>query len=339
VNAWVSVGVTALVASSLVGLVGFGALRLTRHRSLRTAALIAPVTAVAAITVGVVATAQRMFLSSHDLVVVLIVCAVAGVVALVIGVILAGWVRRLEVQSAELSEQQARAEEAERARRELVSWVSHDLRTPLAGMRAMAEALEDGVVDDPSRYHRQMRTEVDRLSNMVDDLFELSRIQGGSLQLVVQRLSLPDIVGDVIAATEPLARARGVHLVAHADVHGPIDADERKLRRALSNLVVNAIRHTPHDGAIELAAHVDSDGAATVTITDECGGIPEADLTRLFDVGWRGNHARTPEPDGGAGLGLAIVAGIVAAHEGSVRVSNVEGGCRFELNLPVATNG
>jgi signal transduction histidine kinase len=204
-------------------------------------------------------------------------------------------------------------------------------------MRAMAEALEDGVVDDPSRYYRQMRTEVDRLSNMVDDLFELSRIQAGSLELVVQRLSLPDVVGDVIAATEPLARARGVRLIADADAVAPIAGDERTLRRALTNLVVNAIRHTPHDGAITLAAHVNDDGAASVTITDECGGIPEADLLRVFDVGWRGNHARTPEPDGGAGLGLAIVQGIAAAHSGTVTVTNVSGGCQFQLRLPVAS--
>jgi signal transduction histidine kinase len=336
VNPWVSVALIALVTSGLVGVVGVLALHYTGQRSLRAAAFVVPVTAVAAMAVGVVATAQEMFLSSHDLGVVLVVCAVAGLVSLGIGVLLARQVRRLEVRAAELAEQQARTDEAEHTRRELVSWVSHDLRTPLAGMRAMAEALEDGVVDDPSRYHRQMRTEVDRLSAMVDDLFELSRIHAGSLELVVQRLSLPDVVGDVVTATEPLALARGVRLTATADATVPVHADERELRRALSNLVVNAIRHTPHDGTIEVAARVDDDGAATVTVTDECGGIPDADISRVFDVGWRGTHARTPEPDGGAGLGLAIVQGIVDAHHGDVTVTNVGDGCRFELRLPAA---
>ena len=334
-NPWLSVSLIALATSALVGVAGLIALRLAGSRSLGTAALIAPITAVAAMVMGVAVTAQQMFLSSHDLAVVLVVCAVAGVVALGVGVLLAGQVQRLEVRSAELSEDRARAEEAERTRRELVSWVSHDLRTPLAGLRAMAEALEDGVADDPSRYHRQMRIEADRLSTMVDDLFELSRIHAGSLQLVVQRLSLPDVVGDVVAATEPLARAHGVRLLATADAASLVSADERELRRALCNLVVNAIRHTPHDGAIELNAYVGVDGAATVTITDGCGGISEADLARVFEVGWRGDHARTPDDDGGAGLGLAIVHGIVAAHQGTVTVSNVIGGCRFEVHLPV----
>ena len=179
---WLSVALIALVASALVAVLGLISLRLTRDRSLRLAALIAPITAVVAMAVGVVATAQQMFLSSHDLKVVLVVCAVAGLVALGVGVLLARQVRQLETRSAALASEQARADEAERTRRELVSWVSHDLRTPLAGMRAMAEALEDGVVDDPSRYHRQMRIEVDRLTSMVDDLFELSRIHAGSLE-------------------------------------------------------------------------------------------------------------------------------------------------------------
>ena len=333
-NPWLSVALIAMATSTLIGLAGLVALHLTRDRSLQAAAFIAPITAVTAMTVGVVATAQQMFLSSHDLKVVLVVCAVAGVVALGIGVLLARQVRRLEIRSAELSEDRARSEEAERTRRELVSWVSHDLRTPLAGMRAMAEALEDGVVEDPARYHRQLRIEVERLSGMVDDLFELSRIQAGSLQLMLQQLSLPDVVGDVVAATEPLAMGRGVHLMASADAVRPINADERGLRRALTNLVVNAIRHTPHDGAIDLHAEVGADGAATITVTDGCGGIPETDLQRVFEVGWRGDHARTPGPEGGAGLGLAIVQGIVVAHGGTVTVTNVTGGCCFELRLP-----
>ena len=126
-----------------------------------------------------------------------------------------------------------------------------------------------------------------------------------------------------------------MRLLATADAAAPISGAERELRRALSNLVANAIRHTPHDGAIELSAHVGTDGAATITITDGCGGIPEADLQHVFEVGWRGDHARTPDADGGAGLGLAIVQGIVAAHDGTVTVTNIGGGCRFQVNLPV----
>ncbi len=250
------------------------------------------------------------------------------------GLLLSRRVRGIEQQSRDIAEQHARADEAERTRRELVTWVSHDLRTPLAGLRAMAEALEDGVAADPARYHRQMRREVDRLSGMVDDLFELSRLQSGSLVLAMSHVALQDVVGDVLDATEPLAQEHGVRLSASADPIGVV-ADGRELTRALSNLVTNAIRHTPEDGSVAVTAGRD-DGWAVLSVTDGCGGIDDDDLSRLFDVGWRGSTARTPAPDDGAGLGLSIARGIVAAHEGTVEVANVPGGCCFEVRLPLA---
>jgi signal transduction histidine kinase len=335
VNPWVAVTLTAVVSSAIIGAIGLVLLNLLGRRSARTLAWLAPVTAVVAVVVGVVATAQRMFLSSHDLGVVLVVCAAAGVVAVGIGLLLARRVDQLEQHSRELAEERARAEEAERTRRELVAWVSHDLRTPLAGMRAMTEALEDGVAPDPDRYHRQLRTEVDRLSCMVDDLFELSRISAGALRLVPEQISLTDVIGDVLAAAAPLAAERGVAIEASAAPQrtDTITADERELRRAIANLVANAIRHTPHDRTVHVAASV-VDGMARVTVTDACGGIPDADLARVFEAGYRGDQARTPDPDGGAGLGLAIVQGIVNAHGGAVDVQNVSGGCRFQVLIP-----
>ena len=345
-NPWLAVTVTAIVSSAVVGAVGLAVLHMLGRRSARTLAWLAPVTAVVAVVVGVVATAQRMFLSSHDLGVVLVVCVSAGFVAVGTGLLLSRRVDQIEEHSRQLAEQQARAEEAERTRRELVAWVSHDLRTPLAGMRAMTEALEDGVAPDPDRYHRQLRTEVDRLTGMVDDLFELSRINAGALQLVRERISLTDVVGDVVSAAAPIAAARGVHLSAEAGSGsaghtggarqaGTIDADERELRRAITNLVSNAIRHTPHEGVVNVTAAV-VDDTALITVSDGCGGIPEADFDRIFEAGFRGDQARTPDPSGGAGLGLAIVAGIVAAHGGEVRVHNVNGGCQFEMAIPAS---
>lgn len=336
-NPWLAVALTAVVSSAVVGAIGLGALHLLGRRSARTLAWLAPVTAVVAVVVGVVATAQRMFLSSHDLGVVLVICAAAGVVAVVTGLVLARRVDQLERHSRELAEDRARADQAERTRRELVAWISHDLRTPLAGMRAMTEALEDGVAPDPERYHRQLRTEVDRLTGMVDDLFELSRINAGALRLVREQISLTDVVGDVVAAAAPLAAARGVRLAAEAEpgTGDTIAADERELRRAIANLIGNAIRHTPDDGTVQVTASV-VDGTATVTVTDACGGIPDAELTRVFEAGYRGDQARTPG-EGGAGLGLAIVRGIVVAHDGEVRVANVSGGCRFEVLIPASS--
>jgi len=259
--------------------------------------------------------------------------------------------RELNATSAKLAESRERERALERSRRELVAWVSHDLRTPLAGLRAMAEALEDGVATDPARYHLLMRQAVDRLAGMVDDLFELSRIHAGALKLTLENVALADLVDGVLAEGQPLARARGIELTGVVAAPAVVHGDVRELSRALSNLVVNAIRHTPADGAVRIEASEVAAGPAgegeglagqpqvRIAVTDGCGGIPEEDLDRVFDVAWRGTSARTPEADSpvgaGAGLGLAIVRGIAQAHSGDVTVGNVTGGCRFELHLPV----
>ncbi|MER5826251.1 HAMP domain-containing sensor histidine kinase, partial [Streptomyces mirabilis] len=221
----------------------------------------------------------------------------------------------------------------ESSRRELVAWISHDLRTPLAGLRAMSEALEDGVAADPDRYLRQIRTEVERLNDMVGDLFELSRIHAGTLALSPSRISLYDLVGDALAGADPLAREYGVRLVGDRIEPVPVEVDGKEMSRVLGNLLVNAIRRTPADGTVAVAAER-SDTGVVLSVTDGCGGIPEEDLPRVFDTGWRGTHARTPPA--GAGLGLAIVRGIVEAHQGQAAVHNVPGGCRFEVTLPMA---
>src|SRR5262249_62398499 len=111
-----------------------------------------------------------------------------------------------------LAESRDRERALEASRRELVAWVSHDLRTPLAGLRAMSEALEDGVADDPALYYKQIHASVDRLAGMVDDLFELSRIQAGAISSAPEHVGLDDLVSDCLTALEPLARGRGVRL-------------------------------------------------------------------------------------------------------------------------------
>jgi signal transduction histidine kinase len=244
-----------------------------------------------------------------------------------------------------LAESRNRERSLESSRRELVAWVSHDLRTPLAGLRAMAKALEDDVAEDPSRYHRQMRREVDRLARMVDDLFELSRIQSGALTLTLDRVEVGELVSDVLAGTRPVADARGVRLDATIDpaLVDPAlaDADAAGLGRVLANLVVNAIRHTPSDGTVSVLAAADGQDVV-LAVSDRCGGIGRNDLDRVFEAGWRGSAARSPQSDAesdagvgaGAGLGLAIARGIVEAHRGRIQVVNTDGGCRFEVRLP-----
>jgi signal transduction histidine kinase len=295
-------------------------------------------TTVLAVVAGVVAVAQAMFISEHDLEVLLVVLVAAGVVSLALALWSGGRLARASVWAAEARERERRLEES---RRQLVAWVSHDLRTPLAGLRAMAEALEDGVVDDAetvSHYHRRMRVETDRVSGLVDDLFELSRINAGTLHITLENVPLADVVSDAVAAAAPLARAKRVRLEAAPSGYGTVRGSEPELGRVLANLLLNAIRHTPADGVVRVDGG--SDGrAGWVAVTDGCGGIPESDLPRVFDVAFRGAAARSPEddtvaPTGGGGLGLAIVRGLVDVHDGEVAVANTDGGCRFTVRLP-----
>jgi signal transduction histidine kinase len=247
----------------------------------------------------------------------------------------------LTVAYERLAQARSRERALEASRRELVAWVSHDLRTPLAGLRAMAEALEDQVVVDPrevSQYHSQIRREVDRLSVMIDDLFELSRIHAGALRLSRRMVGLEDLVAEVVASAEPVARVRGVRLTGAAVRGMPVFIDTAEMGRALRNLVINAIRHTPSDGVVDVLAEVQS-GVACVSVSDACGGIPPADLPRVFDVAFRGESARTPGPTEGAGLGLSIARGIVEAHSGQIAVRNAGPGCQFLIRLPLARPG
>jgi signal transduction histidine kinase len=352
-----------------VGLIGMGVIWLLRRASLRLLLQVSGAVIVLAVVAGTLGTAQAMFLSPHDLRVVMMVCVVAAVVAAGFGCLLgrqlqasslalrqaarslgdpgggycspagpmtaelAALSRELAETSEKLKESRGREHALERSRRELVTWVSHDLRTPLAGLHAMAEALEDGIAAEPARYHRQIRAEVARLARMVDDLFELSCTQAGTLRLSPDRIALEDLVNDALASTEALARARGVRLTGMADAPLDVRADPREMSRVLTNLLVNAIRHTPEDGSVHVVA-VPEPGGALLAVADNCGGIPEADLACVFDTAWRGTRDRGPGPDSGAGLGLAIVRSIVEAHQGQVSVVNTEEGCRFEVRLP-----
>lgn len=258
---------------------------------------------------------------------------------------LSGELNRLHTELATTARTLAESRDRERAleasRRELVSWVSHDLRTPLSGLRAMAEALEDGVAASPERYHKQIRIEVDRLTGMVDDLFEISRLQAGAPITRTDRISLADLVSDCVAALEPLAALQGVRLIGRASSAAEVVGNGSELNRALTNLLINAIRHTGPGGTVQILLRaVDDPGAPTaeLTVCDECGGIKPDDLARVFDVGFRGEPSRTYQPGlgAGAGLGLAITRGIVAAHDGNVTVRNAGDGCAFTVRLPLA---
>jgi signal transduction histidine kinase len=316
----------SLAASGFVALAGAGALRLLRGRSVTVHIVALSIITVVATVAGVVAVARAMFLSAHDLQVVLITVSFTALISMLVGVISGRRLARAATWAAQ----------AEASRRELVAWVSHDLRTPLAGLRAMAEALEDGVVSDPqtvAEYHRRIRVESDRMSALVDDLFELSRINSGALQLTPSAVPLGDLVSDAIATTAPLAATRGVQVVAAESGWPVVTASEPELARVISNLLVNSVRYTPERGTVRIDAGRDRNDV-WLAVSDSCGGIPDTDLPRVFDVAFRGSRARTPGGLAGGGLGLAIVRGLVEAHGGRVTAGNTARGCRFEVRLP-----
>ncbi|MBO0869489.1 MAG: HAMP domain-containing histidine kinase [Micromonosporaceae bacterium] len=326
----------AVLFSLPPALLGGIALRLARRRSLATAMTVLVLVPLFATFVGVLGVAR--FMLTPMLTTTLLVCLLVATVTVPIAVLLGRSMARRSVW-----EREARAREraSEASRRELIAWVSHDLRTPLAGIRAMAEALADRVVSEPAEAHTyavRIGTEAQRLASMVDDLFELSRITAAALRLTMAAVPLRDVVDEAIAAETPVARSRGVRLRAEAEVWPTVLGSDPELARIVRNLVANAVRHTPPDGTVAVRAGVDGD-RALLCVDDACGGIPPHELSRVFDVAYRGSAARTPGLDGhapaGAGLGLAIARGLVEAHHGRITARNHGPGCRFEVHLPL----
>ena len=371
------VGVVALLTAgcTLVALAtGWSLLRLLHGRSVISHLLVVSSAALATVVGAVLVTTRQMFLSSHDSRVVLVVSGLAAVSGVGVALLLGGSLRRagrtlaeaavrvgdpsfdgspeyptgeLRTVAAALDDAHARlvrardaVEATEASRRELVAGMSHDLRTPLAGMRAMIESLEDGIVADPetvSRYHRQLGVEVDRVAQMVTDLFELSRVEG-PMRLHLERVAAGDLVQEAQASADPVARVKGVRLVGETLSNLPVQVDPDEFGRVMRNLLLNAIRHTPSEGTIAVSTDSAGDGEVRITVADACGGIPEEDLPRLFASAFRGSAARTAAHGEGGGFGLAIARGIVEAHRGAIGVANHHPGCRFEVRLPVAAD-
>ena len=248
--------------------------------------------------------------------------------------------RRIAVGALAAEQERAAERTAEASRRQLVAWVSHDLRTPLAGIRAMSEALEDAVVVEPGEvadFARRISSETVRLSAMVDDLFELSRINSGALDLHLEPIALDRLVQESVISLRSIATSRGIQL--DVDLPSLVGVGSgREMERVMQNLMVNAVRHTQPGRSVRIRGGGDPTGA-WLSITDGCGGIPDQELPRVFDVGFRGTTARSPEAaplSPGAGLGLAIVKGLVSAQGGNVSVDNVHQGCCFTVSLPAA---
>ena len=252
---------------------------------------------------------------------------------------LAGLAREFNRMADALERSNERRDRVEASRRDLFAAISHDLRTPLATVRVMVEAMSDGVVDDEetrARYLRTASTEIQRLSSLIDDLFELTTIESGELHLRLETLRLEDVVSEAIDAFRPRMERAGIHLAFEPGRStGLVLADPLRLNRVLYNLLQNALRHTPHDGTVLLRTELAATGVQVV-VADTGEGIPSDDLPHVFERFYRGEKSRNRER-GGSGLGLAIARGIVEAHGGAIWVESTAGrGARFAFSIPAA---
>jgi signal transduction histidine kinase len=228
----------------------------------------------------------------------------------------------------------------DRERRELTAAISHDLRTPLASLRAMVEALDDGVVDDAegvSRYYGTMKREIDRLSRMIEDLFELAQMDAGALRLNRASVDIREIAADVADAMQVQAKRSDILITLECvDKVAPLSVDGARIERALANLVRNAIEHTPRGGHVDVLV-AQRNGLVELSVSDDGPGIAPQDLPHVWDRFYRGEKSRrrADENADGAGLGLAIVRGIVEAHGGAAAVeSSTDRGATFTMRLP-----
>jgi signal transduction histidine kinase len=366
--ALVTAGLVAAVSS--LGLAAAHSLAGQRaRRPLRARFDLVAGTAVGVILITVLAAAKLMFVSNHDALVVSAIALAAALVALrAARVASAGVVRDVgeirnalaavgegerdrEVHAAtavelkeladaatrmieQLGEEERRRDTADSARRNLVASISHDLRTPLAALRLMLSAIEDGVVDDSTRdrYLATMHTHVGALGSMIDDLFELSRLEAGELEWSIRRVELPELVDVTVAAMRVEAEAKGVEVAADLrPLPRPARADPERLQRVLFNLIQNAIRHTPADGSVTVRAEPAGDWVE-IEVADTGTGIPREDRERLFEPYVRG--AGNGERDSGAGLGLALCRAIVEAHGGRIWLADSEIGTRVRFVIP-----
>ena len=331
------IALMAMGSSLPVVLVGGLVVRLARSWSI-TVSMVALVLIPTMATFAGVFSASR-FMAEPSFQAIAIVLLIVAVVTLPAAVMLARYQARRTVWEQEIQDSERAAEQS---RRQLVAFVSHDLRTPLAGIRALAEAIADGVVsgDEVRVQGKRIEHESVRLSEMVDDLFEMAKINAGAVNAPYERVALDEVVDDVMSIHGIAAERAGVALTAELPPRPVrVIGSDRALVRVLSNLVANAIAHTPAGGTVKLTVGADQDGA-WARVDDTGVGIDTADLPRVFDVAYRGSNDRVPRSDSslpsGSGLGLAIAAGLVRAHRGSLSAHNLDRGARFEVRLPLA---
>jgi signal transduction histidine kinase len=353
----VAAGLAVVIAPRVLG----------RVRSLHRAVLAVALAGVTTVVVAVLVAAGAMFLSPHDARLLLAVGVLGAGCAVVVATAVAGpvlealdrvslvaarvgdgdltertGVRRddeigqvaagVDAMVERLAEAEAARSRVEQERRVLLASIGHDLRSPLAALRAAVEALEDGVVREPERYLRAMRHDLDALGHLVEDLFLLARIEAGTFEPLRSRIDLTELVDEAVEALQPVAVQRGVRMkVVPVGPVGAMVAPE-EVGRVLRNLLDNAIRHAPEGTVVEVS--VDDDGGPLVSVVDGGPGFAPAFVDAAFDRFTRADPDRS-RTTGGAGLGLAVARGVVEAHGGSIWAEPGPGG-RVAFRLPAA---
>jgi len=316
--------------------------------------------------------AQMMFASQHDLLLAIILLVFAGGMAMVLGYFLSSTVterihllkgaaeklaegdlqtrvpvhgrdevaalaKTFNQMAEQLQAVDQKQRELESLRRDLIAWVSHDLQTPLTSMRAILEALSDGMVEDPETVKRYLNTaqrDVRALSSLIDDLFQMAQLDAGGFPLHRAEASLGDLISDTLESFSEIAKQGEIMLEGNVDSDvDPVLMDTQAIGRVLNNLIGNALRHTPPMGRVSVWVRRTGQGV-DVTVSDTGEGIRAADLLYIFERFYRGEKSRN-RGTGGAGLGLAIARGIVQAHGGDIRVeSEIGKGTQFTFSIP-----
>ena len=324
--------------------------------------------------INVWVTARLMFASQHDLLLATVLLLFAGGIAMALGYFLssaitdrigqldsaaqsiargsldtripvrgkdeiAGLAESFNQMALQLESAARKQQAAETLRRDLIAWVSHDLQTPLASIRAIVEALADGMVDDPQTVQRYLHTaqkDIASLSLLIDDLFQMAQLDAGGLPLDRANNSISDLISDTLESFSELADRQGVALQGSvAPGVDPVLVDAQLIGRVLNNLLSNALRHTPAGGAVQVQA-VPVQTGVRVEVVDTGKGIQAEDLPHVFERFYRGEKSRN-RATGGAGLGLAIARGIIEAHGGKITVESSPGEyTRFSFTLPAA---
>ena len=242
---------------------------------------------------------------------------------------LAAVMGELEATRERLAASRAAEQAAELARRQVVGFVSHDLVSPLSGIRAAADGLRDGVFPDPAAALDGITAAVNRMSRMIGDLGELSRSDELPPRTEPEPVDMRAVLHGVLAHARPAATESGVELAESVTGDVRVHGDRDELGRVLDNLVTNAVRSSGPGGRV-LVGVTSQDGVARLTVRDTCGGIPDDQVPHMFRAGYQGDKA------GSSGLGLAFVGRVVDEHGGKVAVHSTTAGCDVEVSLPAA---